>query len=128
MSRLGQVLRRATSSPEQSYCPDRGDIIELNFDPHEGREQAGKRPALVLSIRSYNERVRLCVLCPMTNQIKGYPFEVAVPADDEMGGGAVLPDQVKSLSWEARKSAFRGRATKAVMDEVGAKIKSLLSL
>jgi mRNA interferase MazF len=121
-------MRKAESSPNAPYCPDVGDIIELNFDPQEGREQVGKRPALVLSPRKYNEVARLCVLCPMTNQAKGYPFEVAVPATAEMGGGVVLSDQVKSLSWEARKSSFKGRATKTVMDEVHGKLKALLLL
>jgi mRNA interferase MazF len=128
MARLGQVLRKATNSLDPPYCPDRGDIIELNFDPQEGREQAGRRPAIVLSPRAYNERVRLCVLCPMTNQAKGYPFEVPIPAADPMGGGVILSDQIKSLSWEARKATYRGRATKVVLDDVSAKVKALLSL
>jgi mRNA interferase MazF len=128
MSKLTRVLRKATSSPEASYCPDRGDIVELNFDPQEGREQAGRRPALVLSPRGYNERARLCVLCPMTNQIKGYPFEVPIPAGDAMGGGVVLSDQIKSLSWHARKATFRGRATRETLGDVSAKIKALLAL
>lgn len=119
-------MRKAGSSLDAPYCPEHGDIIELNFDPQEGREQAGKRPALVLSPRSYNERTRLCVLCPMTNQIKGYPFEVAVPPEDHLGGGVVLSDQVKSLSWEARRSVFKGRASSKVCAEVSAKVKALL--
>lgn len=126
MSKLAQVMRKAQSSPEAPYCPDRGDIIELTFDPQEGREQAGRRPALVLSPRAYNERVRLCVLCPMTNQAKGYPFEVRIPDSDPMGGGVVLADQVKSLSWEARRAVLRARASKAIIDDVTAKISALI--
>ena len=128
MARLADIMRRGTSSPDPPYCPDAGDIIELNFDPQEGREHAGKRPALVLSAKIYNERSRLCVLCPMTNQIKGYPFEVAVPAADHMGGGVVLSDQVKSMSWEHRGSQFKGRASQAVIAEVKAKVKALIAI
>jgi mRNA interferase MazF len=128
MSRLAQVMRRAASSLDPPYCPERGDIIELNFDPQEGREQAGRCPALVLSPRAYNERVRLCILCPMTNQIKGYPFEVRVPDTDLMGGGVILSDQVKSLSWEARKSSFKARSSESVLLEVLAKVKALLGV
>lgn len=79
MARLSQLLRSATKSSSEPYCPDIGDIISICFDPQAGREQAGRRPALVLSPRKYNERTRLCVVCAMTNQGKGYPFEVGVP-------------------------------------------------
>jgi len=128
MARLAQALRKGTSSLNSLYCPDAGDIIELDFDPQSGREQTGKRPALVLSPKNYNEKARLCVLCPMTNQIKGYPFETPVPASDKMGGGAVLCDQVKSLSWEARRSEFKGKVSAAILSDVRAKIKALIGI
>jgi mRNA interferase MazF len=103
-----------------------GDLIWINFDPQAGREQAGKRPALVLSPKSYNSITRLCVLCPVTSQVKGYPFEVAIPDDAKIGGGVVLSDQVKSLSWEYRGAEFGCVAPPEVVTEVKARIKSLL--
>src|SRR5262245_28198296 len=106
MARLERVPRVATSSRRpRAYCPKAGDVVWLEFDPQAGREQAGRRPALVLSPRKYNETTRLCVLCPITSQIKGYPFEVTFP-DKHAVRGAVLADHVKSLSWEARSSKF----------------------
>ena len=129
MVRLGQLLRSATSSPKEPYCPDAGDVIWLQFDPQAGREQAGHRPALVLSPRSYNDRARLCVLCPITNQAKGYPFEVAMPDDGSaIVGGAVLADQVKSLSWRERNAEFACVASPEVIAEVKAKVKTLLGM
>jgi mRNA interferase MazF len=116
------------SSANPPYCPDSGDIIEIDLDPQAGREQAGMRPALVLSPKSYNQVSRLCVLCPMTNQIKGYPFEVLIPSEDTMGGGAILSEQVKSLSWEARRARFKARVTSAILADVLAKIKALIQI
>ena len=85
------------------YFPERGDAVWVSFDPQSGHEQAGRRPALVLSPSAYNRRVGLAVFCTITSQIKGYPFEVVIP-----GGlgvtGAVLSDQVKSLDWQARNA------------------------
>jgi mRNA interferase MazF len=80
------------------YIPARGDVVYLDFDPQAGREQKGRRPALVLSPIAYNRRVGLCVACPITNQVKGYPFEVAIPAGFQVTG-VILADQVKSLDW-----------------------------
>lgn len=129
MARLRELLRSARNSRSAApaYCPDSGDVIKINFDPQKGREQAGKRPALVLSPKIYNEKARLCVLCPMTNQAKGYPFEVGYPADGTpQSGGAVLADQVKSLSWEEREAEFVGRASEAVVADTLAKIAAIL--
>jgi mRNA interferase MazF len=94
----------ATSS-RSAYCPERYDIVWLQFDPQQGREQAGRRPAFVLSPRKYNEIVRLCVVCPITSQVKGFPFEVVMPAG-AITRGAVLSDQVKGLAWPERQSEF----------------------
>ena len=85
--------------------PERGDIFWLDFDPQAGHEQGGRRPALILSPSSYNRKVGLAPLCPITNQIKGYPFEVAIP-DGLAVRGVVLSDHLKSLDWEARRPAF----------------------
>ena len=92
-------------SKRAAYVPDRGDAIWLEFTPQAGHEQAGRRPALVLSPRAYNQKVGLVLVCPITSRVKGYPFEVAVPAGLKVGG-VVLADQVKSLDWVARKAAF----------------------
>lgn len=87
------------------YVPERGDAIWLSLNPQAGREQASRRPALVLSPASYNRRVGLCVVCPITSQIKGYPFEVEIP--EGMGvSGVVLADQVRSVDWREREAKF----------------------
>jgi len=110
-----------------AYCPEAGDIININFDPQEGREQRGRRPALVLSPRPYNRRAGLCVLCPITNQQKGYPFEVVIPPGHAVTG-VVLSDQVKSLSWERRNAVLRCLVPGPVLLEAKAKIKALLQI
>ena len=111
----------------RSYCPDIGDVIDITFDPQEGREQQGRRPALVLTARTYNRRAGLCVLCPITNQQKGYPFEVAIPAGHRVSG-VVLSDQVKSMSWERRNAVLRCPIPPDVLRETKAKIKTLLQI
>ncbi|WOH70199.1 type II toxin-antitoxin system PemK/MazF family toxin [Bradyrhizobium sp. BWA-3-5] len=116
----------ATKSGEP-YCPDRGDIIWLNFHPQAGREQDGWRPALVLSPKRYNQFARLCVACPITSQDKLNNFQVELP--DGCGvTGWVISDQVKSISWFDRRSQHRGRATDAVIAETIAKIRTLIPL
>jgi mRNA interferase MazF len=85
------------------YVPRRGDVVWITLNPQAGHEQAGRRPALVLSPAAYNSKVGLAILCPVTNQIKGYPFEVIIP-DDLAITGAILSDQVKSLDWRARNA------------------------
>ncbi len=87
------------------YVPDRGDAVWITFDPQAGHEQAGRRPALVLSPSAYNGRVGLLLACPITNRVKGYPFEVALP-DGLAVSGVVLADQIKSLDWRARKASY----------------------
>jgi len=107
------------------FVPDAGDFVWLTFDPQAGREQAGRRPALVLSPKLYNAKSGLALACPVTNQIKGYPFEVAVPA----GGaatGVILADHVKSVDWKARHAEPLGHCTVEVMDEVRARLAPLL--
>jgi len=84
-----------------AYIPDSGDIVWIAFNPQAGHEQAGHRPALVLSPAAYNGKVGLAILCPITSQVKGYPFEVQIP-DGLKVSGAILSDQVKSLDWKAR--------------------------
>jgi mRNA interferase MazF len=108
-----------------SYVPERGDAVWINFNPQAGHEQAGRRPAIVLSPRSYNGKVGLCLLCPITNQVKGYPFEVLIPAGLSVTG-VVLSDQAKSLDWRVRNAEFITDLPEAVINEVLKKLKSLL--
>ena len=110
-----------------SYCPDTGDVVDITFDPQEGREQRGRRPALVLTGRGYNRRAGLCVLCPITNQPKGYPFEVAIPPGYAVSG-VVLADQVKSMSWQRRNTSLRCPGPPGVLREAKGKIKALLQI
>lgn len=107
------------------YIPSRGDLIWLTFTPQAGHEQAGRRPALVLSPQSYNGKVGLALLCPVTSQIKGYPFEVALPEGLSVSG-VVLSDQARSLDWQARKAAFACTAPDEVLSEVMQKLATLL--
>jgi mRNA interferase MazF len=104
------------------YIPARGDAIWLTFTPQAGHEQAGRRPALVLSPASYNGKVGLAILCPITSQVKGYPFEVATHAGSRISG-VVLADQVKSLDWRVRQAEFICKlpreTTVEVLDKLG---------
>ena len=108
-----------------AYVPQRGDIVWISLNPQAGHEQAGRRPAVVVSPKSYNGKVGLCLFCPITSQVKGYPFEVAVPQGLPVGG-VVLADQVKSLDWRARKAEFAGRLPADASDEVLGKLGALL--
>jgi len=97
----------------------------LDFEPHAGHEQAGRRPALVLSPRAYNQRTSLAIVCPITKEIKGNPFEVRVPDNPEIWG-VVLTDQVKSLDWRVRKAKVVGSISEEALAEVLAKLKTLI--
>jgi mRNA interferase MazF len=108
------------------FVPDAGDIVWLEFSPQDCHERAGRRPALVLSPAGYNGKTGTMLCCPMTTQIKGYPFEVIIHAKDI--GGEVLSDQVKNLDWRARKATPKGKASAEELDEVRAKIAALLAL
>ena len=110
-----------------SYCPRSADIVWLALDPQAGHEQAGHRPAVVLSPERYNRKVGLALFCPITTQSKGYPFEVAIPPGLEVSG-VVLSDQVKSLDWKARKARFACRLPLAAFQEVMAKLGTLLDV
>jgi mRNA interferase MazF len=110
-----------------AYVPDIGDLVWFSFSPQAGREQAGRRPALVLSARSYNAKSGLCLICPVTGQSKGYPFEVELP-DGLPVQGVVLSDHVKSADWQERKAAYLGSAPAAVLHQVRAKLKPLLGM
>jgi mRNA interferase MazF len=105
------------------YVPEAGDIVWLRFSPQAGHEQAGHRPALVISPAAYNGKTSLMLCCPMTTQVKGYPFEVIVSGSRP---SAVLADQVKSLDWVGRKAKYKGKARPAELATVRAKIIALV--
>jgi mRNA interferase MazF len=108
------------------YVPARGDFVWLEFSPQAGHEQAGHRPAFVISPEPYNRKTGLALLCPVTNKIKGYPFEVVVPPGLKVKG-VILSDQIKSLDWTARRAAFLAKAPPPLTTEVLAKAATLLS-
>jgi mRNA interferase MazF len=110
-----------------AYVPDRGDVIWITLNPQAGHEQAGRRPAAILSPAAYNGKVGLAILCPITNQIKGYPFEVVIPPGLAVTG-AILSDQVKSLAWPARNASFICALPSATITEVLQKLNTLVSL
>ena len=107
------------------YVPERGDVVWLDFDPQAGHEQSGRRPAFVVSPASYNGKTGLMLCCPITSQVKGYPFEVEVVGSADVRG-VILADQVKSLDWQVRKAEKKGMVAKTAMEEVIDKIKAIL--
>ena len=108
-----------------AYVPSRGDLIWLQFNPRAGHEQASQRPAVVISPSSYNRRVGLALCCPVTSQVKGYPFEVLLPSGLGVEG-AILSDQIKSLDWRARKARRIGNLPAEVLQETVGKIVALI--
>jgi len=110
----------------KKYFPERGDIIWIQLNSQAGREQAGHRPALVLSPSAYNRKTGLLLACPVTSKVKGYPFEVNLPPDIEVKG-VVLADQVKNLDWKIREARFGCRAPDDVVEETLMKVSTLLS-
>jgi mRNA interferase MazF len=109
-----------------AYVPEQGDAVWITLDPQAGHEQAGRRPALVLSPAAYNGRVGLALLCPITGQVKGYPFEVPLPEGLSVTGVA-LADQVKSLDWKASKATRIGAVPEEVVAQVVKRLQTLLS-
>jgi mRNA interferase MazF len=108
-------------------APERGDLIWLDCTPQSGREQAGRRPALVLSPSAYNAKVGLALICPITSKVKGYPFEVLLPAGGPVEG-VVLADQLRSLDWRSRQAEVLGKAPISVVERVLQLIGALLSI
>ncbi len=109
------------------YVPDRSDAIWISLNPQAGHEQAGRRPALVISPTAYNGKVGLAILCPITNQSKGYPFEVVIPAGLKVGG-VILSDQIKNLDWRARRAEFICKIPDHVTREVLLKLNTLTQI
>ena len=108
-----------------AYVPDRGDFVWLEFTPQTGSEQAGRRPALVISAKAYNAKVGLALFYPVTTRVKGYPFEVVLPEGSGVIG-VVLADQLKSLDWRTRKAKWIEQASSQVLTMVTARILPLL--
>jgi mRNA interferase MazF len=111
----------------KNYVPDAGDVVWVDFTPQAGHEQAGRRPAIVLSPRLYNEKAGLAVLCPITSHAKGYPFEVAIPSALAVRG-VILADQLKSLDWRRRQVQRFGKLPTSVLDAVRHRVAALLGL
>lgn len=109
---------------KKKYIPDRGDIIWLDFDPQTGREQKGRRPAIVLSPKLYNEKTNLAILCPITSRAKGYPFEVQI--NSKKIQGVSLSDQVRNLDWKVRNAEFIGKISKSALNEITDNIRLLI--
>lgn len=107
------------------YVPKRGDIVWLSFDPQAGHEQAGRRPAFVLSPEAYNRKIGLFLACPITSRVKGYPFEVPLPEGLPVGG-VILADQIKSLDWKARNAEFASATSDHVVNDVAALVLPLI--
>ena len=110
----------------QSYVPKCGDVVWITLNPQAGHEQAGRRPAVILSPQTYNSKVGLAILCPITNQVKGYPFEVLLTARLPIAG-AILSDQVKSLDWHARNAELICTLPDEAISEILQKLSTLLS-
>jgi mRNA interferase MazF len=104
-----------------AYVPERGDVVWLTFDPQAGHEQAGRRPAIVVSPQAYNARVGLALFCPITSRSKGYPFEVRLPEGLAVSG-VILSDQVRSLDWKARRAEVVGRLPALTIMEMTQKL------
>jgi len=117
----------AAKRGDSAYTPESGDLVWLSFTPQAGREQAGRRPGLVLSPRSYNSKVGLCLVCPVTNRAKGYAFETAL-ADGLPIQGVALADHIKSADWRERGCEFIAVAPAEVIEEVRGKLRPLLGI
>lgn len=112
---------------KRPYVPEAGDLVWLTFDPQAGREQRGRRPAVILSPRVYNQRADLAVVCPITSRVKGRMFEVPVPPGSQIEG-VILADHLKSLDWRQRRAEFAGTVGEGTLEEVRERIRPLLGL
>ena len=108
-----------------AFVPSRGDIVWLNFNPQLGHEQEGRRPAIILSPFEYNKKTGLAIACPITSQIKNYPFEVKLPENISVNG-VIISDQVKNIAWKERKAEFICKATESVLKETVNKLRLLI--
>ena len=108
----------------KGYIPERGDIVWVSFNPQAGKEQAGHRPAIVLSHKEYNKRIGLAIMCPITSQQKGYPFEVEIMLSEIKG--VILADYVKNLDWKVRNVSFIEKAPEHIIEEVTALLNAII--
>ncbi len=118
--------------PGNVYVPERGDVVQLDFDPQKGHEQSKTRPAIIVSPKKYNEKSQLIICCPITSRIKNYPFEVNIPKnittfDGNLLHGVILSDQVKSLDWQARNAKYLCKLPRNVVNEVLQKLVLLIT-
>ncbi len=120
-----RALATKPGDGKPEYCPEAGDLVWIDFNPTLGHEQSGRRPALVLTAKPYNTVARLCVVCPITSRVRGYPFEVALPEGAALSG-VVLADQPRSVSWQKRYVRYAGRASAAMLDDVRKRLHALL--
>jgi mRNA interferase MazF len=109
------------------YIPQRGDVVWLNFQPQTGKEQGGRRPAVVLSNSNYNKIVGLAIFCPITSKVKGYPFEISLPTGFPISG-VVLVDQVKSLDWQKREAEFIGKLDEITIEEISSLLGKIIEI
>ena len=107
------------------FVPDRGDVVWVDMNPQAGHEQSGRRPAVVVSPKSYNAKVGLALLCPITSRVKGYAFEVPIP-DGLAARGVILSDQIRNVDWRARNASFMGRLPPAIIRDTLAKLGTLI--
>ncbi len=112
---------------DKNYIPDRGDLVWTNFNPQAGHEQAGRRPAVVISPLSYNKKVGLAILCPVTSKIKGYPFEVNIPIGFDITG-VILSDQVKNMDWKVRQTSLINKLPQNTILEILKKLDTLIGI
>lgn len=105
---------------KSEYIPDKGDLVWLNFNPQSGHEQMGKRPAIVISPKEYNEKSGLALFCPITSKVKGYPFEVEI--NEKKIKGVILSDQIKSLDWKIRNAEYITKIKIVTFEEVREKL------
>ena len=120
-------LRTGNALIVESYCPDRGDVVWVSFSPQSGHEQAGDRPALVLSPKDYNQKTGLAFFCPITSQVKGYSFEVVIPAGYKVSG-SILSDHMKSLDWKTRRARHYCELPDSVISDVTRQIGALIGI
>ncbi len=111
----------------RDYVPEAGDLVWLTFDPQAGREQAGRRPALVLSPSAYNRKSGLALVCPVTSRVKGYQFEVRLPEGLAVGG-VILADHLKSVDWRERRAAFIAAVPEQIVAEALDRLAPLLGM
>lgn len=117
---MGQGQGERDMVKNKNYIPKRGDIVWVDFNPVKGHEQAGKRPAIIVSPEAYNKKSGLVLICPITSQIKGYPFEVVINSEKIMG--VVLVDQIRSVDWKERKISYISKMNQEEMDEITGKL------